>query len=100
MRALLDVNVLLALMDRDHIHHRPALAWWRNERDHGWASCPLTQNGFVRIACQADYPGRPTADPDNLPDTRCGQNRSASAGTMPSHDRARSATTPTPAGDG
>ncbi len=61
MRALLDVNVLLALMDRDHIHHRPALAWWRNERDHGWASCPLTQNGFVRIACQGDYPGRPTA---------------------------------------
>jgi toxin-antitoxin system PIN domain toxin len=61
MRALLDVNVLLALMDRDHIHHSAALEWWRSDRDHGWASCPLTQNGFVRISCQGDYPGRPTA---------------------------------------
>ncbi len=61
MRALLDVNVLLALMDSDHIHHRPALAWWRRERDNGWASCALTQNGFVRIVCQGNYPGRPTA---------------------------------------
>src|SRR5580700_11005352 len=60
MRALLD-DVLLALMDRGHIHHRPALAWWRSERDNGWASCPLTQNGFVRILCQQAYPGRPTA---------------------------------------
>lgn len=61
MRALLDVNVLLALMDRAHVHHGLALAWWRNERDEGWASCPLTQNGFVRIACQGRYPERPTA---------------------------------------
>lgn len=61
MRALLDVNVLLALMDRAHVHHSSALAWWRNERDKGWASCPLTQNGFVRITCQGRYPERPTA---------------------------------------
>jgi uncharacterized protein len=61
MRALLDVNVLLALMDSAHVHHGLALAWWRAERDKGWASCPLTQNGFVRIACQGRYPKRPTA---------------------------------------
>lgn len=61
MRALLDVNVLLALMDSAHVHHGQALAWWRRERDNGWASCPLTQNGFVRIACQGRYPERPTA---------------------------------------
>jgi|SRR5579862_7995429 len=61
MRALLDVNVLLALMDNGHVHHASALAWWRRERDSGWASCPLTQNGFVRIACQGSYPQRPTA---------------------------------------
>lgn len=59
MRALLDVNVLLALMDRDHIHHQAALKWWRSDRDHGWASSPLTQNGFVRISCQRSFPGRP-----------------------------------------
>jgi toxin-antitoxin system PIN domain toxin len=61
MRALLDVNVLLALMDKDSVHHGAALAWWRNERGKGWASCPLTQNGFARIACQGRYPLRPTA---------------------------------------
>jgi len=61
MRALLDVNVLLALMDSDHIHHQPALAWWRSDRGYGWASCPLTQNAFVRISCQKGYPGRQTA---------------------------------------
>jgi toxin-antitoxin system PIN domain toxin len=57
MRALLDVNVLLALMDKDHVHHVPALAWWRANNDQGWASCPLTQNGFVRISCQRTYAG-------------------------------------------
>jgi len=61
MRALLDVNVLLALMDSGHVHYGLALAWWRKERDKGWASCPLTQNGFVRILCQGRYPERPTA---------------------------------------
>ena len=60
MRALLDVNVLVALMDRDHIHHTAALTWWRSERSSGWASCPLTQNGFVRVSCQAEYPNRQT----------------------------------------
>ncbi len=60
MRALLDVNVLLALMDRDNVHHRAAMQWWRSDRDNGWASCPLTQNGFVRISCQSNFPGRPT----------------------------------------
>jgi len=60
MRALLDINVLLALMDNDHIHHRRALAWWRSERKDGWASCPITQNGFVRILSQQTYPGHLT----------------------------------------
>jgi len=48
-------------MDEDHIHHGAALSWWRSEREDGWASCPLTQNGFVRIMSQGNYPGRPTA---------------------------------------
>ena len=56
MRALLDVSILLALFDRDHHHHATAMAWWTaNQRD-GWASCPLTENGFVRIVSQPAYP--------------------------------------------
>jgi uncharacterized protein len=61
MRSLLDVNVLLALMDKENIHHGAALAWWRPDRREGWASCPLTQNGFVRISCQHRYPAQRTA---------------------------------------
>ena len=65
MRALLDVNVLLALFDRGHIHHSAAMSWWSNNGHAGWASCPLTQNGFVRIASQKGY-ARPSPLPDVL----------------------------------
>jgi toxin-antitoxin system PIN domain toxin len=57
MRALLDVNVLLALLDRDHVDHERARVWITGEIEHGWASCAITQNGFVRIISQPRYPG-------------------------------------------
>ncbi|BBX95444.1 type II toxin-antitoxin system VapC family toxin [Mycobacterium lacus] len=56
MRALLDINVLLALLDRDHVDHKRARAWITEEIEQGWASCAITQNGFVRIISQARYP--------------------------------------------
>ena len=56
MRALFDVNVLIALLDRDHLHHARALAWLNENIDAGWASCPLTQNGCLRILSQPAYP--------------------------------------------
>jgi hypothetical protein len=55
-RALLDVNVLLALLDSDHVDHERAGAWLDAEIDGGWASCPITENGFVRIISQPRYP--------------------------------------------
>jgi len=55
-RALLDVNVLLALLDSDHVDHGRARAWISNEIEHGWASCAITENGFVRIISQPRYP--------------------------------------------
>jgi hypothetical protein len=55
-RALLDVNVLLALFDADHVEHRTAKSWLSREIGHGWASCALTENGFVRIVSQPRYP--------------------------------------------
>lgn len=55
MRALFDVSVLLALLDQDHIFHGRARAWWVGEQQRGWASCPLTQNGFLRIISQRSY---------------------------------------------
>jgi len=56
MRALLDVNVLLALLDASHVDHRRAREWISGKIQHGWASCALTQNGFVRIISQPKYP--------------------------------------------
>lgn len=56
MRALLDVNMLLALFDRAHLFHAPAQAWWRTNEASGWASSPLTENGFLRIVSQRGYP--------------------------------------------
>ena len=56
MRALLDVNLLLALFDPEHMHHRRASAWWDRQQSDGWASCPLTQNGFIRIIGKPSYP--------------------------------------------
>jgi toxin-antitoxin system PIN domain toxin len=55
-RALLDVNVLLALLDSDHVDHRRSQEWLDDEIGSGWASCAITQNGFVRIISQPRYP--------------------------------------------
>lgn len=50
MRALLDINVLLALLDADHVDHPRARRWLISEIAGGWSSCAVTQNGFV-CAC-------------------------------------------------
>ena len=55
MRALLDVNVLVALLDRTHLHHRVATDWLAANVSRGWASCPLTQNGCVSILSLPSY---------------------------------------------
>ena len=57
--ALLDVNVLVALFDADHPHHEPAHDWLVANRGSGWATCPLTENGLVRILSNVAYSGSP-----------------------------------------
>jgi predicted nucleic acid-binding protein len=56
MRSLLDVNVLIALLDAEHVHHDAARDWMRENIRHGWATCPITQNGCLRIMAQPGYP--------------------------------------------
>ena len=65
MRALLDVNVLIALRDENHTHHHIAAGWLAENIGTGWASCPITQNGCVRVLCQPQYPNT-LALPDAL----------------------------------
>lgn len=64
MTALLDVNVLIALFDPEHIHHETAHAWFGASSRGSWATCPLTENGFVRIVSNPKYPGRRTTVAD------------------------------------
>ncbi|MEB3262409.1 MAG: VapC toxin family PIN domain ribonuclease [Cyanobacteriota bacterium] len=57
--ALLDVNVLIALLDPWHVHHEPAHHWFVAHHHRGWASCPLTQNAVLRILGNPRYPNSP-----------------------------------------
>lgn len=56
---LLDVNLLLALSDPMHMHHETAHHWFASVGRAAWATCPITENGFVRIASHPRYPNRP-----------------------------------------
>jgi len=56
MRALLDVNVIIALLDAGHVMHRAARRWMADELEQGWASCAITQNAVLRIMSQPAYP--------------------------------------------
>ncbi len=53
--SLLDVNVLVALMDPTHSHHEPAQRWFGLNRRRGWATCPITINGCIRILSSPAY---------------------------------------------
>ena len=53
--ALLDVNLLVALFDPDHIHHDDAHHWFGEHRQDGWATCPLTELSLIRILSNPTY---------------------------------------------
>jgi toxin-antitoxin system PIN domain toxin len=52
---MLDVNVIIALLDPDHAFHERAHAWWATHEKAGWASCPITENGVIRIMSNPAY---------------------------------------------
>ena len=54
-----DVNVLIALIDPAHVRHESAHNWFAAQGQHAWATCPLTENGVLRIVGHARYPNTP-----------------------------------------
>lgn len=58
-RFLLDVNVLIALIDPAHVQHDKAHEWFATSGRRAWATCPLTQNGVVRVVGNTRYPNSP-----------------------------------------
>ena len=64
MTYLLDVNVLIALIDPTHVGHDAAHRWFGMTGAASWATCPLTENGVIRIVGHPSYPnsaGSPAA---------------------------------------
>ncbi len=59
IRYLLDVNVLIALLDPAHVQHDRAHEWFASTGSQAWATCPLTENGVLRIVGNARYPNSP-----------------------------------------
>lgn len=56
MTVLLDVNVLIALIDPSHVSHAAAHGWFSQTARDGWATCPIVENGVVRILSHSAYP--------------------------------------------
>jgi toxin-antitoxin system PIN domain toxin len=56
---LLDVNILIALVDSAHVAHATTRDWFKREGHSAWATCPLTENGLVRILSHPKYPNGP-----------------------------------------
>ena len=56
---LLDVNVLIALIDPGHVQHDAAHDWFEELGQRAWATCPLTENGVLRIVGHKNYPNSP-----------------------------------------
>lgn len=53
---LLDVNVVIALIDPLHVHHERAHQWFETESSRTWHTCPLVQNGVIRVVSHPKYP--------------------------------------------
>jgi toxin-antitoxin system PIN domain toxin len=73
---LLDVNTLIALCWPSHIHHEPAHSWFADNCRFGWATCPITQLGFVRVSSNSNI----------LPDSVSPRESAEVLGKMISHE--------------
>jgi hypothetical protein len=58
-RFLLDINVLIALIDPAHVQHDQAHRWFAARGQKAWATCPITENGLLRIVGHPRYPNSP-----------------------------------------
>lgn len=51
-----DVNVLVAMVDPESPSYIEANAWFQAQQSSGWATCPITENGLIRVICNPRYP--------------------------------------------
>ena len=79
MKSLLDVNVLIALLDENHPEHVRVKQWFDGNLNQGWVTCPLTENGCVRILSQPRYP-------NSISVTEAAERLRAAKTTLPYHE--------------
>ena len=65
MRYLLDVNFIVAMFDGAHVNHESAHAWFGSIGLSAWATCPITENGVIRVLSNPSYP-TVTAPPNEV----------------------------------
>ena len=70
MSFLLDVNVLIARTDVRHEHHGRVLQWGREHTGETFVTCPITENGFLRIYGHPAYPGGPGSPSEAIVELR------------------------------
>ena len=58
-RGLLDLNVLIALADPEHMHHQAARNWLRSPGRERLGICPLTEAGFLRVTTNPAFCSTP-----------------------------------------
>ncbi len=56
---LLDVNALIALIAPGHVHYESMHRWFAKNAAAGWATCPITENGAIRIISQPSFAAGP-----------------------------------------
>jgi hypothetical protein len=57
--ALLDVNALIALLWQEHPFHNRCVEWFTTAASAGWATCPVTESGFVRLLSNPAFTANP-----------------------------------------
>jgi hypothetical protein len=72
MQSLLDTNILIALIWPEHPFHSTAQNWFHKNSRHGWATCPITQSGFVRVVSNTAFSSHALSVPDAI--TALGKN--------------------------
>lgn len=65
MPYLLDVNVLIAVIDGNHVHHARATDWFVEHAQRAWLACPTVENGTIRIMSGSRY-GSTTFSPAEI----------------------------------
>lgn len=65
-RYLLDVNILLALFWEDHQSHDLVLGWFKETGKHSFATCGITQSGFVRLSANPQYSNKAVSVPEGI----------------------------------